>query len=116
MWLQLPYGFYSVVSVRDQITGELDPAQLLVRGRAKDHMESLRERFPSLKTYVLRQTPNADYHWRMQIPKATWTEIIAKMSEQIMWDNFKTEAHRVAPGKYVACLHSVWSIFQRLQE
>jgi hypothetical protein len=77
MWICLNNAFVSVI--KDTKV----PENLLVRARAKKHLEAL---FPRLQ---ITETPKRDYRWRVSVPAATMAALIAEKISDITYDNFK---------------------------
>ena len=94
MWLFTTQGFYSVVAHRR------DSDRLLVRARAREDLEALREQIPGLRITSDRE---ADYRWRTVVSRAEWVAAVAILAASIDYDNFKAavaerqgaERHRV---------------------
>jgi hypothetical protein len=118
VWLFTQYGFYSVVCARD-LSGKstaIDEDLLMVRGRSRRHLESLRERFPQLQGCEIAETANTDYRYRLVVPKAVWADVARDLAAEIDYGNFKSRAHRQAGDpRYVDALHDVWDVMHRLQ-
>ena len=81
MWLFTTQGFYSVVAHRR------DPDKLLVRGRAREDLEALREQIPELRIF---SDESADYRWRAVVTRAEWVAALAQLATEIDYDNFKS--------------------------
>lgn len=115
MWIFTKLGFISVVAHRDE------PTILLVRARSRQHIEAIhasmgvtRHRAP------IRDTPEADYRYRFEVPREVFGPWLAKFAEGIDYDNFKnavddhgvaTNNREVARG-YLHGLHRVWSVMR----
>ena len=80
MWLFTTQGFYSVVAHRR------DPGRLIVRARAREDLEVLREQIPELRIY---SDPDADYRWRGVVTRAEWVAAVAELATELDYDNFK---------------------------
>src|SRR3954463_13955345 len=80
MWLFTTQGFHSIVAHRR------DPDRLLVRARAREDLEALREQIPELRIF---SDSRADYRWRAVITRAEWVAAIAQLATEIDYDNFK---------------------------
>ena len=91
MWLLIPEGFYSVV----QKNGETD---LSVRARVKDDLERLRERYlPELSEII--ETPQGDYRYRAWVDRASFADALARIGQELDYDNFKSEVARRDPAR-----------------
>src|SRR5687767_11117776 len=91
MWLFTKYGFFSVVSARDS-SGGVDIATLQVRARLRGHLVSLIERFELAAEVV--ETRDADYRFRILVPKTTWSTVAGELATEINYANFKGEVAR----------------------
>ena len=90
----------------------------MVRGRSKDHLQNLRDRFPVIADAEIVTIADRDYRYRLILPKCAWVPILAEMAEEQEWSNFKnqTAAHQGKEGaSYARALHHVWQIMYRLQ-
>ena len=117
MWIFTRYGFFSVASA-SKPDGSRDRETVMVRARRKDHLESLRDRFPALADKKILTMPNADYRYRIIVPKQAWVSVVAELAEEQDWSNFKNEvsSHQGKSGAaYVRALHDVWEIMNGLQ-
>lgn len=119
MWLFTKYGFYSVVCARKGF-GEagqpIDPDRLMVRVRARTHLEQLQARFPSLKECQIESFPGSDYPFRLFVPKAVWAEVMKELAEDSDYSNFKSAVAREPNSQtYEDCLHDVWTTMRRLE-
>lgn len=116
MWLFTRYGFFSIACARKP-GGAVDPDLMMIRARMSEHLEALRSRFDELSGCEVSETPDNDYRYRLLVPKAVWTSIVAALAEEQTWSNFKNEAHRFNNGdrRYYEALHRVWDIMNRLQ-
>ena len=120
MWLFTKHGFYSVVCARKGNGGygqPIDESRLMVRARLRQHLETLKTRFPVLLGDAAIQVfPGSDYAFRIFVPKTAWATIAAELAAEISYDNFKSEVARGSAGDdYEAALHDVWSVMDRLQ-
>ncbi len=117
MWVFTRYGFYSVACAT-RPDGSLDKETVMVRGRSKDHLQNLRDRFPVIADAEIVTIADRDYRYRLILPKCAWVPILAEMAEEQEWSNFKNEAaaHQGKEGaSYARALHNVWEIMYRLQ-
>ena len=118
MWLFTQYGFYSVVCARDLAgsPSRIDPGSLMVRARARRHLESLQKRFPQLATIEIIDSANTDYRFRLVVPKPVWADVTRELTVEIDYGNFKDRAHdRSGDHRYVDALHKVWSAMAATQ-
>ena len=117
MWIFTRYGFYSVACA-SKPDDSLDKETVMVRGRSKDHLHNLRNRFPAIAAAEIVTMADRDYRCRIILAKSVWAPILAQLAEEQEWSNFKSEvaAYQSAEGNsYVGALHDVWGIMHRLQ-
>ncbi|WP_425045090.1 hypothetical protein [Primorskyibacter sp. S87] len=104
MWLFTEAdGFISAVVHRD------DPSQIMVRARDADH---LRRYFPG---HPIQTTPDADYRYRLTLPREELAELVADRIRTMQATNFKAETARHFDGVYLDALHEVWAVMWRYQ-
>lgn len=106
MWVFTKNGFFSAVAHRDR------PGFLLVRARFAGDLERLCKAH-DIKPEV-RETPDADYRFRMDFDRNTWAWVMEGESECIDYPNFKAAVHDGTPRDeaYMGC----WSALRRGQE
>jgi len=122
MWIFTKHGFFSAVCAKQ---GEGEPGQptdlnrIMVRARVRKHLESLKARFPELLGGCeIREFAHSDYAFRIFVAKPVWTEVMAGLAEETVYDNFKAEVARyqgTGGAAYEHSLHQVWSTMHRLQ-
>jgi hypothetical protein len=100
MWLFTSSGFVSIVQDRD------NEVNLLVRARAKSHLQAL---FPRA---VVTETQSADYRYRTTLNHKIVEQVVAEQVNAISYPNFKDSV--VDPDYHGACLR-VWSAMHQLQ-
>ncbi len=123
MWVFTKYGFFSVVCAR-QGSGKrgqpVDPNRMMIRARVRGHLEALKKRFSEfLGQCAIQEFSGTDYAFRIFVPKAVWSQVLASLAEEADYDNFKSEVARHqgnAGAAYEHSLHAVWSVMYRLQE
>lgn len=90
MWIFCKLGFFSAVQHRDK------PNTLLVRGRFEGDLDRLLCSL-SIENRELcspvTETPNADYFYRVEIPKRVFAKAIQDIAEEIDYGNFKDSVH-----------------------
>lgn len=111
MWLFTKYGFYSVAEPyeKDRDHNWTSPI-LLIRARRYEHLEALKERFPrQLGDLNIWKNVGTDYQYRIIVSRSTWSEVVAKLTAEIDYSNFKDAVEEVMPeSKYLQALHKVW--------
>jgi hypothetical protein len=123
MWIFTKYGFFSAVSARqeDEKYGQvIDPAHIMVRARARGHLESLKKRFPDLLGRCdIHDFIGTDYAFRIFVDKLVWSQVLSELAEETDYDNFKSEVahHQGSAGAdYEHSLHEVWAVMHGLQK
>lgn len=115
MWLFTRHGFYSITRCADE------PDKLQIRSRTRAHLENLKLVFdtndglPLLGPII--STPAADYTWRIIADPDTVQIVLARLSDEIDYMNFKAAAHCSIPKdrNYQVALHRVWSTMHEMQ-
>lgn len=122
MWIFTRYGFFSAVCARAGDGGHgqaVDPDRVMVRTRLLSHLQNLKDRFgPILADHEIQETVGVDYAYRLFVPKSAWIRIVGELTEEIDYDNFKSEVvhYQGTEGRsYENALHDVWSVMHRLQ-
>jgi hypothetical protein len=121
MWLFTKYGFFSVVAARKpdgkRLTSQLDPHQLMVRARVRQHLANLQERFAGLRDLTVAEEDGTDYRFRLIVPKPIWSTVNRELAEEIDYGNFKGVCERssLVDKPYTHALHEVWDVHRKLQ-
>ena len=123
MWIFTKHGFFSVVCAR-QGNGKhgqpVDLARIMVRARARSHLEALKKQFSELLGECeIQESAETDYAYRLFVPKSAWTQVLVGLAEETDYDNFKSEVARhqgKAGAAYEHSLHEVWSVMHKLQK
>lgn len=123
MWLFTKHGFFSAVCARQGDGGHgqpVDPDQIMVRARVRNHLEALKEKFSDLLADCeIMEFSGTDYAYRIFVPKPTWSQVMVGLTEEMDYDNFKSKVARhqgSAGADYEHSLHEVWSVMNRLQK
>lgn len=93
MWIFTKSGMLSIVEHKPE------PRYLQVRARQSHHIT---DNFPGT---VPLYTPDADYHWRIYLPREEVAEQIDRLIVDIDYPNFKDAANDDLKNAYL----SVWS-------
>ena len=105
MWLFTKNSFVSIVQHRKQ------PNDVLVRARVKKHLARL---FPA-KADEIFEDADADYRWRLIIPKQELADrLSAYILQNLDYDNFKATQEPDDPS-WMRFLHAVWGEGLKLQ-
>ncbi len=120
MWVFLREGFVSVVCARKGDGAPdrpIDKRRLMVRARAKAHLENLRRRFPRLRRYEIMESAHTDYRYRILVPKPVWIETIAALTADLDYGNYKDSVKErgETTRAFSDCLHRVWAEMARFQ-
>jgi D-Tyr-tRNAtyr deacylase len=106
MWLFTTQGFYSVVAHRRA------PDKLIVRSRAREDLEALREQIPNLRVF---SDQTADYRWRAVVTRAEWVAAVAQLATDIDYDNFKNAVAGRQGADRERLYERVWAELRALQ-
>ncbi len=122
MWIFTRYGFFSAVCARQGDGGygaPVDRDRIMVRARARAHLEALQARFPDqLGSCEIRESSATDYAFRILLSKSAWSDVMAELARDIDYGNFKSEVARhqgSAGAAYEDTLHEVWGTMLTLQ-
>lgn len=117
MWLFTKYGFFSVVCGREKNgpSVELDQNTYMVRARKKGHLQNLINNSDILGDPQIVKSEDTDYRYRIIVLAEIWTKVIAKMTSEIDYGNFKNECFELDKD-YVKYLSSVWQTMYEMQE
>lgn len=123
MWIFSKHGFFSAVCARKgdgKHNHPVDPDRIMVRGRLRSHLKSLKEQFSDLLGECeIQESAGTDYAFRLFVPKTIWVQVLAGLAEETDYDNFKSEVARdqgEAGAAYEHSLHDVWSVMHKLQK
>ena len=123
MWIFTKYGFFSAVCARRGNGGHgqpVDPDRMMIRARDEGHLTALKERFPDqLGSCEIQNTKGTDYAFRFFTSKTIWMVVIALLTDEMDYDNFKGEVARFQGAKghaYERSLHDVWKVMNELQK
>jgi hypothetical protein len=109
MWLMTTQGFYSVVAHRDL------PGVMLVRARAKADLIALDRQIPGLEARITCDE-RADYLWRAAASREEWALALARLANEVDYDNFKSAVAARQGHKRAGVYHAVWSALTRIEK
>lgn len=93
MWIFTRWGFFSCVCAREgdgDLEESVDPQQLMIRARARVHLETLQSHLPDLiGACEIMEYPDADYPFRIFVGKGIWSQVMIALSQELDYDNFK---------------------------
>lgn len=101
MWIFTQHGFVSAV--------EKD-GSLQIRSRDRESLKSLGFGRRRIKT-----GRGTDYPFRVYSTHEELKRILAKQVDEIHYENFKTQAHKVRGKTYASALGSVWTAMLRME-
>lgn len=105
MWLFTTQGFYSAVAHRD------DPERVIVRARAREDLEALKEQIPTLR---ILEDARADYRYRAIVTLEQWVAAAAILAAGIDYDNFKAAVARRQGPERERVYVRVWAALAEL--
>lgn len=100
MWIFTSRGFISAVAHRDK------PGHLMIRARRMGHLHAL---FPGEE---ITQTSNADYRYRITVPRVALMQMMEDQLQALTYDNFKNS---IDDHAYHDACTEVWTAMHRLQ-
>jgi len=110
MWLFTKFGFFSVVKK------ESDGADTLtIRARVKADLENL-IKYYLIGEFKILTFPEADYRYRIIVPKEVFTKAIAEITKDINYENFKNEVYDLQGSGRANSYGKVWAELYKLQE
>ena len=107
MWLFTTDGFFSAVAHRD------DPETILVRARVREDALRLQE---AIGQGEVTETPDADYRYRVLLPRETWSAYLAAAGDTIDYPNFKNAVAARQGADRARVYAGVWSVMFELQQ
>lgn len=110
MWIITPIGFFSIVRKPDDVAS----GTLTVRARVRGDLEALRALCPELGDIV--ESPHNDYRFRARGPTAAVGAVLARLTEEIDYDNFKAAVGARQGYERALLYHEVWDVLYRLQK
>ena len=110
MWLFCKQGFFSVVR------HSYRPGHLLVRARLAQDADNLARLLAEQtgRPFAPLVTPDADYRYRLEVPREDFARALVRLVEDLDYPNFKLAVHGDA-GRDRA-YGRVWSVMAELQE
>lgn len=116
MWIATTEGFFSIVCGYRMVDGvpQKDSRVLMIRARAKRHLENLRLRFPALGE--IKSELGTDYPHRIITDRKSVGEVVAAAAASIDYCNFKNAAATKDDEPYDEFLHNVWLVGLRLED
>jgi hypothetical protein len=110
MWLITPVGFFSIVRKPDDVADDT----LTIRSRVESDLEALWEKYlPSLSE--IAENTGTDYRFRAKAPRSDVTKALAKIVQDLNYENFKDEVGRNQGKDRARAYEKVWSALYGLQ-
>lgn len=106
MWLMTTEGFFSAVADFN------DNDFVLVRSRAQADSENLAAAAGGAEVI---ETPDADYRWRVRLPRETWSAFVAQQAGAIDYGNFKNAVRQRQGAERAHVYGEAWSVLLQLQ-
>ncbi len=108
MWIMTPFGFFSIVCARDTQNNP-HPTLRMIRARNRDHLAALRKHYPVLGP--IQTNRDTDYPYRIFAAADVVGSVVASITDNIDYHNFKSEAKLVSPDDhaYHQFLGRVWA-------
>jgi hypothetical protein len=95
----------------------VDPNRVMVRARKKKHLQDIINRFEKLNSPEILDKTDTDYRYRIFVAKSVWKEVMYELTEELNYDNFKSEVKKVNDdAEYQKCLNQVWYAMYQFQE
>jgi hypothetical protein len=111
MWVFDTRGFYSVVQNRD------DPTTVLVRCRDREDAQRLADWLSEDDLPIeVHHTPDADYAYRMVVPRLLFGNYLMSAVMDLDYGNFKDRVHEVQGQARADVYLDVWATLLDLQE
>lgn len=109
MWIFTRDGFYSVAA-----TKFCEPGEVAVRARKIEHLERLMERH-KVEAPILT-FPDADYRFRIQIPKELLARILSEEALNLDYNSFKDAmGESASSADYLRVMFSTWAAVRKMQ-
>ena len=114
IWIMTRHGFFSVVENRD------DDNAVLIRARAREDLENLL----IFAGDLIKGNPDwkidgpdmmADYRWRLWVQRDDWKTVLAALTDDIDYPNFKSAVHKVSHERADTYM-KVWSVMHGVQQ
>jgi hypothetical protein len=112
MWTFTTDGFYSTVQDRN------DKSRLVVRCRTKVDALNLVEWLGDhdITAITMAHTPDADYEWRLFIPRHAWAMYLIDATQHLDYPNFKNAVAERQGLERADIYHDVWQVMWEFQE
>lgn len=110
MWLITPIGFFSIVRKPE----DTNAGTLTLRARAKDDLMALRHKYlPELGE--IQKGGGTDYPYRARAKKADVAAVMARLVDDIDYDNFKNVVHERQGSTRAHLYGKVWEVLYKIR-
>lgn len=110
MWLITPIGFFSIVEKPE----DRSRGTLTIRARVRRDLKELQAMYLHDMGRI-KESTDSDYRFRAVAPRAQVAAAMAKMVEELEYENVKAEVARRQGYSRVNLYHDVWTVLHRLQ-
>jgi hypothetical protein len=112
MWLFSTQGFFSVVNHLHK------PGHLLVRARLREDIDQMARLLAEEtgRTFIPLVLPEADYLYRLEVPRDDFVLVMARLVRELDYANFKAAVHSHGDPTRDRVYGRVWSLVAELQE
>lgn len=110
MWLVTQHGFYNVI----QYPEDKERDWLTFKARRREDLEFLEKEFDGISNPI-EESVDADYRFRLKVPRQTAEFIVEYFVQAIDYPMFKERIYDVQPDRHAAYL-TVWATLLGLQE
>lgn len=110
MWILTTIGFFSIV----QKPWDVERGTVTIRARVRGDLENLRDGYlPEISE--ITESTDSDYRFRAVVPQSRCADALAKIVQDIDYDNFKDEVARLQGRRRAHVYHDVWASLFRLR-
>ncbi len=112
MWVFTNFGFYSIVKHNQK------PDVFLVRARSKEDLLRLIYKYGDICNLNINSiivNDEADYRYRLEINKSSWSDVISKIADDINYTNFKNSVKDNLDEYRAELCNQVWDVMYDLQ-
>lgn len=111
MWIFSRYGFFDAVK-QDGVAED----ELIVKGRVREHLESLVDFLPGYSTDAIEFAVIRDYPFRLRVKRTDLARAVEAMITDIDYPKFKAAANQQCGKRFHAVLLRVWADVLALED
>ena len=108
MWVFTKDGFFSTVA------DDRNKGNVLVRARLREDLTQLVKLFPN-QHISITSSPQADYAYRITMPRKLWKQYLSKACDELDYPNFKATVPMGDRARHLAYM-GVWNVMRRFQD